>query len=930
MVITNVNQVVYQGDGVTTAFPFTFTITDATEVYLQLVHEDDTVTTITQDFYVDVTNNTVHYPGYAPGSEPPEANRPPNVQTGEKLIIYRDVPMTQEINLGDKWPFTQIEFGLDKLTMICQQIYSYTNRKLDAALASMFQLAGIVTDSNKLQHITDQYNAIDANAAAAAESEENAAASATSASASNTSATNTANALINFLESKETLTAPAVDTTLTISGATADAKITGKVKYYELPELRNGTIGNAGNHNAICTKNIQRIDFDCEYIRVEFVGSTVADKFAIGWIVFGTGVYDGMESDDAVTPSIPRHTHNIDQSTVVYDTKRYAFIRTKDLVDYTHIAFQILAKSEDTQEPLRIATNQYSIRYAPVGVMQTDTTLSVAGAAADAKMVGKMVTFTDNMFDNNSAVSEWTLSNATLTINNGVMRVTSTTANTTAAVYHPINVTGINNLAISMIAKTYDGEIIARLYTQVKGTVISNISLTNGTVVDVSGYNTVYLGLLAGRGSRNFPAGVYTEYSEIMIVTGNKVKEYMPPYTAEPHGILAYDMVRDFPIQIENTADNSLRNSIVSQEFVNNYSVDGTITPQKLGSGLYKGNDAVIKRRALKKSTVKIALITDTHYGGTRTPDFNSINNINLFNQAANNIADVAIHLGDIVTNYYSATYMPNLTVYKDTVETAVSQFNISVPFLVAKGNHDLGINGYTAVSPAPDTYVADTYFVFDEDTGTYYKVKSSEEFAVLKVAGKTFYTRGYDLISNQEYYELMEDTYPVGVVFGELYGGYYYYDVPDTDIRIICLNEYLIDSGTVVGINAAQLTFLENSLNTSKTIITISHTSNAMNRIGTIMSSFISDGGVYVGHLHGHSHRDTYSIGGGNSNIGVNCGLIKNEDVDTYKGFSFDVFEVYSKDKYLYENRFGVWNQTEYQRAENRIFSYESAALLT
>lgn len=234
MVITNVNQVVYQGDGVTTAFPFTFTITDASEVYLQLVHEDDTGTAITQDFYVDVTNNTVHYPGYAPGSEPPEVNRPPKVQTGEKLVIYRDVPMTQEINLGDKWPFTQIEFGLDKLTMLCQQIYSYTNRKLDAALASMFQLAGIVTDSGKLQHITDQYNAIDENAAAAAESEakalsyKNAAAtSATNASNSASSASTTATQLMEFLATKEEITAPAVDPTLTISGAAADAQVTG-------------------------------------------------------------------------------------------------------------------------------------------------------------------------------------------------------------------------------------------------------------------------------------------------------------------------------------------------------------------------------------------------------------------------------------------------------------------------------------------------------------------------------------------------------------------------------------------------------------------------------------------------------------------------------------------------------------------------------
>lgn len=241
MVISGVNTVTYNGDGSQTAWPFTFPIASASEIKVQLINADGTTTAVENDYYVDVVNNTVYYPGYAPGAEPPEADQPPKVQTGQKIEIYREVPMTQEANLGDAWPYYIIEKGLDKLTMICQQIYSYTNRKLDSALASMFQLAGIVTDSGKLQHITDQYNAIDANAAAAAESEENAAASeanalsyknaaatsATNAANSASSASTTATQLMAYLADKEEITAPAVDPTLTISGAAADAKVTG-------------------------------------------------------------------------------------------------------------------------------------------------------------------------------------------------------------------------------------------------------------------------------------------------------------------------------------------------------------------------------------------------------------------------------------------------------------------------------------------------------------------------------------------------------------------------------------------------------------------------------------------------------------------------------------------------------------------------------
>lgn len=244
MVITNVNQVVYQGDGSNTAFPFTFQITDYSEIRLQLVYADGTVTDITSDFYVDTVTNTVYYPGYAPGAEPALADQPPKVATGQQLVVYRDVPMTQEVNLGTSWPFSEIEYGLDKLTMICQQIYSYTNRKLDAALNEMFQLAGIVTDSGELQHITDQYNAIDSNAAIASAKATAAANSATaaanSATAANTSATNAATSyanantvataltdIYNDAIDQGTIVAPAVDATLSVPGAAADAKVTG-------------------------------------------------------------------------------------------------------------------------------------------------------------------------------------------------------------------------------------------------------------------------------------------------------------------------------------------------------------------------------------------------------------------------------------------------------------------------------------------------------------------------------------------------------------------------------------------------------------------------------------------------------------------------------------------------------------------------------
>ena len=120
MVITDVNQVTYIGDGITTAWPYTFRIIEATDIQIIVVESDGSETEITSDYYVDVENSTVYYPGYAPGAEPPEADQPPVLTADQKIIIYRALPVTQTADLGEKWPFYVIENGLDKLTMLIQ------------------------------------------------------------------------------------------------------------------------------------------------------------------------------------------------------------------------------------------------------------------------------------------------------------------------------------------------------------------------------------------------------------------------------------------------------------------------------------------------------------------------------------------------------------------------------------------------------------------------------------------------------------------------------------------------------------------------------------------------------------------------------------------------------------------------------------------
>ena len=133
MIGSSENRISYNGNGIATEFAYTFKILEKSDIKLLYVAADGTEELLTKDYYVDMEKSVVIYPGYAPGAEIPEAERPPILQEGERLIIYREVPITQQSQLDKHWPFNVIENGLDKLTIICQQIFDKANRSLYAS-----------------------------------------------------------------------------------------------------------------------------------------------------------------------------------------------------------------------------------------------------------------------------------------------------------------------------------------------------------------------------------------------------------------------------------------------------------------------------------------------------------------------------------------------------------------------------------------------------------------------------------------------------------------------------------------------------------------------------------------------------------------------------------------------------------------------------
>ena len=130
------NKVTYQGNGATTVWPFSFPVLEKSHLQVILTNAAGTETTLASDYVVDLTSKTATYPGYESGQEPPAQDQPPKLPTGWKITLLRQVPLTQETDLGDRWPFKEIEGVSDRTTMQIQQLAEQIGRAVTVPVAS--------------------------------------------------------------------------------------------------------------------------------------------------------------------------------------------------------------------------------------------------------------------------------------------------------------------------------------------------------------------------------------------------------------------------------------------------------------------------------------------------------------------------------------------------------------------------------------------------------------------------------------------------------------------------------------------------------------------------------------------------------------------------------------------------------------------------
>ena len=101
----------YQGDGVNREFTITFEFTDSSQIKFKVNGQE-----VTTNFALNTVAKTLTYPTVASELDP--------LTSADEIEIYRDTEITQAIEFNNGGPLNakMIEDGLDKLTMIGQEI----------------------------------------------------------------------------------------------------------------------------------------------------------------------------------------------------------------------------------------------------------------------------------------------------------------------------------------------------------------------------------------------------------------------------------------------------------------------------------------------------------------------------------------------------------------------------------------------------------------------------------------------------------------------------------------------------------------------------------------------------------------------------------------------------------------------------------------
>lgn len=165
-IATQINKALYAGDGVQTVFPYTFKIFSASDMVVirRAVDGTETNLTLTTHFTVSGVGSDAGGNVTLVGTQ---AASPPAV--GEKLLVKRVVPLTQNTDWVDNDPFPAavIENAMDRAVCIAQQQQEVLDRCLKAGETS--SLSGTIDPDQIAANAAASKTNADAAAAGAAQ-----------------------------------------------------------------------------------------------------------------------------------------------------------------------------------------------------------------------------------------------------------------------------------------------------------------------------------------------------------------------------------------------------------------------------------------------------------------------------------------------------------------------------------------------------------------------------------------------------------------------------------------------------------------------------------------------------------------------------------------------------------------------------------------
>ncbi len=146
MINNNVSKAIYEGNGVTTNFPFYFKVWDSSQIVVEVTDTNDITRTVTP-WRIEITKSGGSV-FYWEGHDLP-------LPRGYKLAILRNMPFLQEVDLitGTRFDPQVIEDALDKATAERQQLKEATDRAV--------QLAATAASDNKYLLSEKLYEAAD-------------------------------------------------------------------------------------------------------------------------------------------------------------------------------------------------------------------------------------------------------------------------------------------------------------------------------------------------------------------------------------------------------------------------------------------------------------------------------------------------------------------------------------------------------------------------------------------------------------------------------------------------------------------------------------------------------------------------------------------------------------------------------------------------